>query len=346
MKIALITIHISLNYGAMMQTYATTRILKQLGYEVKLIDIRIHTHNSLLSFLWLPKLFKYKQFIRKYYPPLTKRYKTFQDLLSNPPQADIYMVGSDQVWNPDITKDIQYAFFLPFGNSNIRRISFSSSFGTENWKWNEDETRKIKKYLSSFDYISVREKTGKKMCNEILGRQNIKVVLDPTLLFLNGYPELTGHIKEKEIITIYKLVPDSLFYSLAKRLASKINLNIRIIGKLIPVKGYKYTYPCGIEDWIRSIAESSIVLTDSYHGILFSLIYKRNFVAFLGNPSRMSRLTNILEELNLENRLCTDLSGIGQLIDIINTPIDYEKVHQKLKLLKNESISFLKSSLE
>lgn len=346
MKVALITIHVSLNYGAMMQTYATARILKQLGYEVELIDIRIHTHNFLLSFLWLPKILKYKKFIRKFYPPMTRRYKTVQDLLLDPPKANIYMVGSDQVWNPAITKSISDAFFLPFGNKYIQRISFASSFGTEKWELNKYETKKIKEYLHSFNYISVRENIGKKICNEIFDLSNVKVVLDPTLLFLNGYPELTGDIKEKKIITIYKLVPDRSFYLLAKSLANRINMDIRIIGKLIPVKKYRYNYPCGVEGWIKSIAESSIVLTDSYHGIIFSILYKRKFIAFMGNPSRMSRLINILEELDLLNRLCVDLSNVEQLINIINTPIDYDKIHKKLALLKDESLSFLKNSLK
>ena len=135
MKIALITYHYSNNKGAFMQTYALCRYLQNLGHELRIIDIRQKEYTQ-----WYTKFIKsiivgtrLRQEMRLFYPPLTKSYSNIGELRENPPVADCYIVGSDQVWNPNISKDLMMAYFLDFGDKNIRRMSYASSFGLSEW---------------------------------------------------------------------------------------------------------------------------------------------------------------------------------------------------------------------
>lgn len=122
-KVALLTFHHSFNYGAVCQTYATCRALQKIGYDVEIIDLRIVEKYSLVQRLFgIGRMFKFWYFRYRYYPQFTKRYYNTIELKKSPPKADIYMVGSDQTWNPIITKDLLDAFLLKFGDAHIVRI--------------------------------------------------------------------------------------------------------------------------------------------------------------------------------------------------------------------------------
>ena len=114
-KVALITFHRALNYGAALQTYATCKILRDMGYEVELIDVRIAERQNLIRRIaTLLKKWRFARFRKRYYPKQTVRYHTMTEIRNNPPRADYYMVGSDQTWNPLITGEMAEAFFLDF----------------------------------------------------------------------------------------------------------------------------------------------------------------------------------------------------------------------------------------
>lgn len=137
MKIALITYHYSNNKGAVMQTYGLCKFLRDKGYDIELIDVRQSEKTNQPFYVKLVKYFivgyRMQQDMKKFYPPLTRRYNSVEELRQDPPKADCYIVGSDQVWNPNISKELMWAYFLDFGSKHVKRISYASSFGISEW---------------------------------------------------------------------------------------------------------------------------------------------------------------------------------------------------------------------
>ena len=200
-KISLVTYHCSPNVGAVMQTYALCRFLKEHGYQVEIVDIRNFEPNlktisegsplpiRLVKSVIYPK--RINNIFKKFYPALTKHYVSMDELRQNPPQSDYYIVGSDQVWNHVIARNKALAYFLDFGSDNVRRLSYASSFGLSQWEAGPyAPTEKVRECLDRFYSLSVRELEGQNILKETF-KKDATIVLDPT--FLNdSYPEISG----------------------------------------------------------------------------------------------------------------------------------------------------------
>ena len=340
MRIALITIWHERNYGAELQTYATIKALTELGHTVELVDIRLSDieqrslKGKVASFLERLTVAerKFNNFWSRYVP-FTRRYTTKEELYNHPPVADIYLVGSDQVWNPDITKDLTEVFFLKFGDRDVKRISYASSFGTETWNYPEIKDS-IAECLKSFNAITCREESGVQILNKEFD-VDAKCVLDPTLLF-SSYPELTGAYHESNTLVYYPLHNDPNLERCALLLANTLRLHPvnnkaqkRVLGNLV--------WDCNsVEEWVRNIAKSKFVLTRSFHGLAFSLIYKRQFAIIGSKNNRSTRIDNLLKKLDLEDRYFVNESDLEK-----SKPwekiIDYNAVSVKLHNLREES---------
>ncbi len=247
MRIALLTIWHEENYGAELQAYATSKILRKLGHDVQFIDIRLSDISelsfrgkigNLLSSLG-PSKKKFERFWSKFFVT-TIRYHSASELQANPPIADVYMVGSDQVWNPEITRSLSEVFFLNFGPNSVKRISYASSFGTENWAGND--INEIKQLLHRFHSLSCREKSGVQILKNVFGCTATNV-LDPTLLFEN-YEELTGDLKEENTLVYYPLSSFPQLSSFAEQTAHKLGLSVK--------NANWQTYICGSAIWDRN----------------------------------------------------------------------------------------------
>ncbi|KJF43882.1 polysaccharide pyruvyl transferase family protein [Draconibacterium sediminis] len=346
MKIALITYHSADNYGATLQAYATYKILEDLGNDVEIIDLRIDQPNPFLKkILLFKKHLQFNSFRKKYFKKITQKYLDLSDLRKNPPVADAYIVGSDQVWNTDISGKLAEAYFLDFGDKNIKRIAYASSFGKGEWESkNNLSTEKIKVLLKRFSNIGVREKSGVELCASVFNIEATQV-LDPVLLHHN-YEELTGEIKSfQNNILLYKIVNDPRFYNKAQEVGDKLNLPLRSVGSIRRLKNIKCSYPEKLPDWIISIASSSYILTDSFHGTVLSLLYKKNFIVYVGDPKLVTRIRSLLCLVGLEDRICSYSDDIEKVTDLLQKKIDYKKVTAILEDLRNESISFIKNSL-
>lgn len=351
MKIALLTIWKEKNYGAEMQAYATIKALKQMGHSVVMINyllgelehptVKQRIIRFISSFCRDTK--KFNRFWKKYIPT-TCHYHTFSELKNNPPQADYYIVGSDQVWNPEITKDKAATYFLDFGNEHTKRISYASSFGEKEWNAPEELTAIAKKRLQSFSAVSCREADGVNILQNTFNIDAVNVV-DPTLLH-DRYPELTGPIIQRKTLAFYPLSPFPELESFCKELADNLGLEYNNINKKkYLVRRIVWDRP-SIEEWVKSIAEADLVVTPSFHGLAFSLIYQRQFI-IIQNPDgkgKSSRITNLLASLGLSNRFFTSIEEANRA-RVWEQPIDYSIVQPKLKQLRDYSLDFLKHSI-
>ena len=346
-KVGILTFHDEPNYGAFLQTYALSEAVKALGFDVKIIDLRI---KDSFKYNFASRLFGpiIRYFIfekpRKQFLKRTKIYSSSQDLNSNPPDCDIFILGSDQVWNKDITADIKYSFFFDFLKKNEFRFSYASSFGMNTWDFNNEETIHIKQLLNSFSSIAVRESTAVRLLKDNCNLDST-LVLDPTLL-ISDYSKITGRIKQNSNSMIcFKFTKDQGFYPFLEEFKNKNDFFISIMAKTMPVKGFANIPLPSVKTWIKSIAQSEIVLTDSYHVLIFSIIFERQFIVLPANMKNFNRLSELLTDLNLLDRIFYSYEEVLKS-DRWKIKIDYIEVKKLLDKKVGNSISFLKEELD
>lgn len=344
MKIALLTIWKVGNYGAEMQTYATLKALQKLGHEVVVLDYRLKEErgvrdvfNTTLASL-TPAQRKFEDFWKNKIPS-SKHFRTEEDLKNGLPSADLYLVGSDQVWNPAITQARCLEFFLSFTPKDARRAAYASSIGVSEWTANSQLTSRIKVELQKFDSISCRESDGVKILKDVFGIDAIHV-LDPTLLF-DGYPELTGVTSQKNTFVYYPLFGGKDMEDFCKETAH--NLSMEYIDnnyRKYWLRGRTWDRP-SVSDWIRNFAEAQIVATQSFHGTAFSLIHRKQFFTVY-NGTKVSRMKNLLEVLGIGDRLYPTVEAAREARPW-EYPIDYNEVDKRMKELRDISWDFLKN---
>lgn len=345
MKIALITIWHEKNYGAELQAYATIKTLSELGHEVNMINIRLADMRQLslkgsiaqLLCLFTPGEWKFRNFWRKTIPT-TRRYRSLEELEKNPPEADLYLVGSDQVWNLEITKNLAPAFFLNFGKDTVKRASYASSFGVEAWNDNEVLAKDVRSLFKKFDAISCREKSGCDILRTTFGITPT-CVIDPTLLRPN-FSELVKSRINANTLVFYPLENDPELRDYAIKLSARLDFKCIDAAKRRKFMGKLEWNRNSPAQWISAIANSQLVITRSFHGVAFSLLYKRQFIV-VNNTTRITRITSLLESVNLSNRCFHSFEEV-EAAKPWERPIDYTQVTPLLEKLRKDSLAFLK----
>lgn len=344
MKVALLTIWRVGNYGAEMQTYATVKALRLLGHDVQVIDYRLNELKGLRLFIdnflysLTPASKKFNRFWSTYIPA-TKHFVNAKDLRVNIPFADLYLVGSDQVWNPAITKEKCLDYFLSFVPEGKQRAAYASSIGISKWNADNILTAKINKELKKFKAISCREKDGVGILKDVFNINAVNV-LDPTLLF-SGYPELVGGIKQKRTFVYYPLFGGKEMEEFCKETANKLHLQyVDNNPRKLWLRGRVWNR-LSIEEWIKNFAEAEIVATQSFHGTAFSIIHGKQFFTVY-DGSKVSRIANLLEELGIRDRLFPTVEA-ARKAKPWDYPIDYSMVNNRLEKLRSTSWNFLKN---
>lgn len=351
MKIALLTIWHEKNYGAELQAYATIKLLQGLGHNVQMIDLRLSDRNSKSVKNVLanaiesvsPCSHKFGKFWKKHIPT-TRRYHSLTELKNNPPDADIYIVGSDQVWNPHITTDFWKIFFLPFGKESIKRISIASSFGQDSFDF-PSKVEEISVLLSKFDLITCREQSGVQILKDVFKKQS-HLVLDPTLL-LQSYDNLIDpkSINQKNTLVYYPLSNDNELTNLACDISNDTGMEtININEHKTLLKKIVWNRP-SIDEWLRDMAEAKFIITRSFHGVAFSLIFNKNFAVLKTRNNRLTRITNLLKLVGLENRLYDNVSDLKTSKPWENS-INYAEINSTIQQLRADSIKLIKNSLQ
>lgn len=374
MRASIITLHTVNNYGSVMQTYATQRVFQKLGCEVEFVDYwrksntprekaeKLLTNSSLLkkwSKVWESNqvirnvvLYLLESYIvRKKYPTwkfvknnicLSKtRYYSYEALQKNPPLADVYVTGSDQVWNSIWNGGIDKAYFLEYAPANKPRIAFSASIGRE--KLDFCEATKTKQMLECYKAISVREQSAVKL----LASMSVKstLILDPTLMLdANDWRKLAKRVRfDKPYILIYQLNSNLQMDEYALKLAEKKKWEIVRIGfgHSDRKKAGKCVMEPSVESFLGLFFQATCVLTDSFHATAFSLNLGTDFVTVLPNEFG-TRIESILNLTETEDRLLLRFDDF----EIVDKPIDKAKVKMILDRKRADGTKWLEAALE
>lgn len=336
-KIAIYTLPLERNYGGILQAFALNKILSKHGYDSYVLKTKnkglknrikaiIDSHNPI------------KKFTRKNIRILSIKQLDEINLSNN--NINTIIVGSDQVWRKSFAPDLKY--FLPNLSNNINKIAYAASFGIDYWDYNTDETNIIKNIVkNSFSSISIREKSGIELCKKILDI-NPQFVLDPTLLLeAREYKNFFSENKTNKIFIYlldYKNKYNSNFIDKIKKEKNLQTIQINLYKNKI-AKRILPTVP--IETWLSYIYNSEIVITDSFHGCVFSILFNKEFYILPNEEGGNSRISSLLEIFKLENRIIKTDKHIN-----INQKIDWESVNNILTEYRNASIQYLLTSIK
>ncbi|WP_435315029.1 polysaccharide pyruvyl transferase family protein [Cellulophaga fucicola] len=364
MKIALITIHKVTNYGAILQAYAARVALSKYG-DVKTIDYKnehLDSHMNLLRFKFSVHGFKmlahdllnlsnrskvlsrFNSFI-KLNMNLTKQINADQLEKGELEDFEVYVCGSDQIWNPVVVssnKTIDPIFFLSFVHENKKKFSLASSIGHH--QYSKNEKAEVKELLSGFNNISVRENDGQKKIKEIFPERDIYHVLDPTLLLSKKEWYSNFNIKEEEqkYILVYSVPRTELIKKAIIFFSQKLKLKVITIDRmLMPItKVHKQIRTAGPEEFIQLYANASFVITDSFHGTCFAVNFEKPFACISANE-RANRQESLLNLLGIKERL------MYKEEDFINltTELNYDFITKKLEKARQESLDYIQLAI-
>lgn len=288
-KVALITWHSLENYGSALQNYALFTILKEKGYNVEVINYVKNAKNNIFYRLYrnLKRNFSIKtnsywyrtnRFLnfRKKYLKETTLYSSLEQLSEISNNYDIFICGSDQIWSPN---RLDYAYFLSF--TSKPKISYAPSIVIDEIK--KDDLNEIRKNLNNFRYISVREQKGKEILRKIIDK-DIEVVLDPTLLLeKENYEKIMRQMPINEQYLLCYLIGDRLEHrTLVKKIASKFNLKIVTLPFKVADENFGDIILKGVgpEEFLDLVQNAKLICTDSYHGMLLSIVLEKDFYEF------------------------------------------------------------------
>lgn len=331
------------NRGANLQCFALMNVIQKLGFNVSFLDIQLPKSKMNFKgfFFEIINNFLASRFRKKVGFKYTRQYNSFQELQINPPKSDYYIVGSDQVWNPEITNYLDprvYFFcFLPFDS---KKFAYAASFGLDYWvKTNYDN--EILDSLKTFASIGVREKSGIDICRNIFSIENVEHVLDPSLLL--SKEELLLLIKKqkkskKNLIFSYLLYEDQDIIKILDVITKNLNSNNdnKGISRLL-----KKIY--GVSSWLFKIYNSDFVITNSFHCMAMSIVLHKKFIVIPTFPNREERMLSLLKILGLENRFIPNLIAAESSINILREEIDYLRVDKILEIEKEKSFNFIKT---
>ncbi len=378
MKVGIITFHKVNNYGAVLQAYALQKTVQKLGCKCDIIDygrknlrdVLLWQKNKLLCFLkGKPDHQGYSniEFINMYFTTVffnnkvvADKFNTFRKGLETSrfvhsgtikelnKEYDLFISGSDQVWNCGrVIMDKSY--FLNFVDQNEKKGSYAASFGIKEipHKYVED----YRLLLSKYKYLSVRETAGADIIKDLIHR-DAKVVLDPTLLLdKEEWFELIGKAQNhKPVIVVYMLEYSEKLLEFARGLSKKTNYPIRLLNKPYNRKvEEEFRTDVGPIEWLKEIQNATYVITNSFHGVAFSINFNKTFFVEIAEErirgAMGSRIEHILKTFELEDRLINQRKQDRNLKDPNNFDIDYDKINIRLRELREDSMLYLDDML-
>ena len=360
MKIGLLSYHRNYNYGWNLQCYALMAVLKSMGHEVTLINKAKFSKQSRLGrfkrvcirMLHLNKEKSYEDvqkekgvkmasFFDNYIFPRTHCIKNQQGY-SKLPHFDALVVGSDQVWRQKLVSPLA-DYYFNFIDYPAVLISYAASFGVDYAEYSDEEVKRCGKLIEKFKAVSVREPSGVKLIKDIYKwRCNPVVMPDPTILLSHqDYEKIIGTSTGKSSgLFCYVLDITSDKEKVIEKISTIYSLNPNIISL-----DTKKVYP-PVEEWLQSFRNAEFVFTDSFHGCVFSLIFRKPFIAY-GNAKRgMARFFALLDSFGLRDRLIESSSDMEQMDMLSIRNIDKDHLDTIQSELRKKALDFLSKELK
>lgn len=375
-KVGLITYY-GENYGGMLQAYALQRHVRDLGYDCGIIDNSfLYTGSGRGGKAILRKLgvvlknpvdymrrrnqmrrsagqraqksARFAQFAQAHLRVDPTGFTSYEQYVQTPPEYDIYLCGSDQIWNPNLYSDNGF-YFAGFAPENKRKLAYASSIGVSSVT--AEQAAFMKPFLERLDVISTRETDGTRIVEEITGKP-ARTVIDPTLLLnTQQWSEVAAPRMVEEPYVFCYFFGERDYYEQVKETVKKLTglklVSIPYVARELSDNNEKI-YDAGPAEFVSLIQHASLVLTDSFHATVFSLNFKTPFLTLCrfakNDPKGMnSRLNTILSAVGLEERLMDEHDCVNeQLLQ----PMDFTEAHRLLQQLRDADNSFLKDMLE
>ena len=361
MKIGILTVPFNNNYGGFLQAYALKRVLVDMGHEVIFINRRrdrvLTLKDKIKAILSALHLYKNKEksisiytdkFKKDYLHPFTKAYYTSQELMKCLSyKFDCVIVGSDQVWRYYYFKDCIDDFFCNFlEGTKIHHFSYAASMGTDVLEFPKYKIEQCSNLLKCFKAISVREESAVKLLKEDFGINDVQVVCDPTFLlhkqiYVDLFREKYGK-PQMEYIFTYILDDNEEVQQAIREFSHKKNLQVlNIKAQTGNISEIDMIEP--VEKWLSAIYYADYIITDSFHGTVFSLIFNKQFVVY-GNIERgLSRMQDLLNRVGLNDRLVTTGDFI---VEKLTKEINWNPVNERINANVESSMNYLRNALE
>ena len=357
MIIRTITCHDVYNVGASLQAYALSEYLRQQEHDVKIIDYKPDYLSKKYNFKavdnpryehpffirWLYLILKFRKRLYEYpgkknfdrfrdrYLCLTKKYHSLEELEKDPPEADLYIAGSDQIWNTLFQNGRDGAFYLTFASEGSTRASYAASFATETIvpEWEAQ----VGKWLREMDSISVREKSSLKL----LERLEVKgqAVLDPVFLLpASHWKQMVLHTEELNNIFVYDFDKNEFVKKISLKVKEQIGANITSFFKTDYADSYMKN--AGPLEFLTMIYQSKVIISNSFHATVFSLIFHKEFYVIKRNENINIRMVDLLKLVGLEDRLISDEKGLEYV-----QQIKWEKVDSIIQMERKKATQYL-----
>ena len=366
-KIYTITFHSSYNYGSNLQAYALQEYVKKLDNDCdyKIINLRKDIQkdmyktcferdglkNKVKSLLLFNekknfglKQERFEKFIQEYLN-ITKEYNNSSDFGKDLEDGKYFISGSDQVWNVR-ARDFDWANYLEFVKDG-KRIAYSASFGPKAHTWDTEEKERLMEDIKKYDYISVREQGSYNNVEELTGIKS-EINVDPTMLLKKeDWMKIIGSkpIVEGKYILLYNLNPDKEYNEIAKKVSQILNMPV-VITRMNNFKelayGFKTRFDTGPLEFLNLINNASLVLSSSFHGTVFSIVFNKPFFAI--NGAKDFRISTLLTKMGLENRTI-EIDNIEEKASQ-SFDIDFSGAEKNIQEERNKSEKYLKNALD
>ncbi len=351
------THHRAINYGAALQSYALQQALFSMGYNNKLILVDNEPSPVapkgfiLRMYGYYQKAYRcihkrkiekeigrFKNFFENYHIT-TEKYDNFEDLQKRPPKDGVYLSGSDQVFNPI---NIHPHFFLQFGDSHTKRISYAASVNVSEIP--REKQSVFREYLSAFDALSIREQYSVPLIQQYYNK-DVNVHVDPSFLLEQSAWEglrssaMTKWTK-KPYILVYAIYRPKWLSKYLRKLHAETKCQIIVISYGSYLRFYKnhYIKEAGPQEFLELVSNAKMVLSSSYHGVVFASIFRKPFYAMV-NPDAPARIMSLLDLFHLQDRVLTPETKL-------DFNIDYSFMESKLPKEVERAKKYLKEAIE
>ena len=374
MKVGILTLPLWNNYGGILQAYALRLAVERLGHNAVFIDVKrdslsVAEYGFKQAKRWVRSTL-FGGINKPYYPSIsemknissnTRRFveENMEPSSGHIPLSflpefskslDAIIVGSDQVWRPEYCPNLDL-YFLGFADTNLKKISYAASLGTDDWRFSFEETSRCGAHLRDFHSVSVREESAVGLLQQHMEVGAVQSC-DPTLLLdAQDYLTVAGIQSSGSSggrgVFCYVLDPEETRMQGLFKIGSQLDFESFYVMPKTFDKNYskspeEYIFP-PVESWIQAFQDSDFVVTDSFHGCVFSIIFNKPFIAIANTDRGRARFESLLAIFNLEERLFDSVKNID--VEILKKSLDWEEINKIREEQKAKGFDFLKNSL-